>query len=128
MLGQQLPAHAAPRTLAAHALTEDAEKLAALVTSHRRNYTSPCGMNLKVLQNVEPQTDLPWYGGGLRFTCTQCGNCCTGQPGYVWISKKEIRGYVALLIDIPSLDELRLLIADFIKNATATTPSRGSKP
>jgi chemotaxis protein CheC len=44
------------------------------------------------------------------------------------ISKKEIRGYVALLMDIPSLDELRLLIADFIKNATATTPSRGSKP
>ena len=44
------------------------------------------------------------------------------------ISKKEIRGYVALLMDIPSLDELRLLIADFIKNATATTPSRRSKP
>ena len=44
------------------------------------------------------------------------------------ISKNEIRGYVALLMDIPSLDELRLLIADFIKNATATTPSRGSKP
>ena len=44
------------------------------------------------------------------------------------ISKKEIRGYVALLMDIPSLDELRLLIADFIKNAAATTPSRGSKP
>jgi len=44
------------------------------------------------------------------------------------ISKKEIRGYVALLMDIPSLDELRLLIADFINNATATTPSRGSKP
>ena len=40
------------------------------------------------------------------------------------ISKKEIRGYVALLMDIPSLDELRLLIADFIKNAPATTPSR----
>jgi hypothetical protein len=31
-------------------------------------------------------------------------------------------------MDIPSLDELRLLIADFIKNAPATTPSRGSKP
>jgi len=44
------------------------------------------------------------------------------------ISKKEIRGYIALLMDIPSLDELRLLIADFIKNATATTLSRASKP
>jgi chemotaxis protein CheC len=34
------------------------------------------------------------------------------------ISTKEIRGYVALLMDIPSMSELRSLIADFIKNAT----------
>ena len=32
----------------------------------------------------------PWYGDGLSFTCTQCGNCCTGGPGYVWISEVEI--------------------------------------
>jgi chemotaxis protein CheC len=30
------------------------------------------------------------------------------------ISKKEIHGYVALLMDIPSIDELRALIADFV--------------
>jgi chemotaxis protein CheC len=36
------------------------------------------------------------------------------------ISNKEVRGYVALLMDIPSLDELRLLIADFIKDVTGT--------
>lgn len=35
--------------------------------------------------------DAPWYEGGLKFTCSQCGNCCTGGPGYVWISKEEIR-------------------------------------
>ena len=35
-------------------------------------------------------TDKPWYKDGLRFTCTQCGNCCTGGPGYVWISRPEI--------------------------------------
>jgi chemotaxis protein CheC len=34
------------------------------------------------------------------------------------ISTKEIRGYVALLMDIPSVDELRSLIADFIARAT----------
>ena len=34
------------------------------------------------------------------------------------VSNKEIRGYVALLMDIPSLAELRLFIADFIKDAT----------
>jgi chemotaxis protein CheC len=36
------------------------------------------------------------------------------------ISKKEIRGYVALLMDIPSIDELRLLIADFVTSVTKT--------
>jgi Fe-S-cluster containining protein len=37
----------------------------------------------------QPETE-PWYADGLRFTCTQCGNCCTGGPGYVWISSVEI--------------------------------------
>ncbi len=32
-----------------------------------------------------------WYREGLRFSCTQCGNCCSGDPGYVWASKEEIR-------------------------------------
>ena len=36
------------------------------------------------------------------------------------ISTKEIRGYVALLMDIPSVEELRSLIADFISEATKT--------
>ena len=35
------------------------------------------------------------------------------------ISKKQISGYVALLMDIPSIDELRALIADFVTRATA---------
>jgi len=31
-----------------------------------------------------------WYRDGLRFECTQCGNCCSGDPGYVWATKEEI--------------------------------------
>ena len=31
----------------------------------------------------------PWYKDGLKFKCTQCGDCCTGAPGYVWINKEE---------------------------------------
>ena len=31
-----------------------------------------------------------WYGNGLKFECTQCGHCCTGAPGYVWVSLPEI--------------------------------------
>ena len=34
------------------------------------------------------------------------------------ISKKEIRGYVALLMDVPSIDQLRLLISDFVSRVT----------
>ena len=32
----------------------------------------------------------PWYRDGLRFTCTGCGDCCTGAPGYVWVNQEEI--------------------------------------
>lgn len=32
----------------------------------------------------------PWYREGLQFECTQCGNCCTGAPGYVFLSEEEI--------------------------------------
>ncbi|NOT01100.1 MAG: YkgJ family cysteine cluster protein [Phycisphaerales bacterium] len=31
-----------------------------------------------------------WYADGLSFSCTQCGNCCSGPPGYVWVTREEI--------------------------------------
>ena len=34
--------------------------------------------------------DDPWYRDGLRFTCTQCGHCCTGDPGFVWVTEEEL--------------------------------------
>lgn len=34
--------------------------------------------------------DEPWYQGGLRFRCTRCGNCCTGAPGFVWVTEDEV--------------------------------------
>lgn len=39
----------------------------------------------------------PWYQNGLRFTCTQCGKCCSGPEGYVWVSEEEIRAIAAAL-------------------------------
>lgn len=32
----------------------------------------------------------PWYRAGLQFECTQCGGCCSGAPGYVWVSEAEV--------------------------------------
>jgi Fe-S-cluster containining protein len=37
-----------------------------------------------------PDTPEPWFRDGLRFTCTQCGKCCTGDPGFVWVDDDEI--------------------------------------
>lgn len=34
--------------------------------------------------------DEPWFRDGLRFECTQCGDCCTGAPGFVWVNREEI--------------------------------------
>jgi Fe-S-cluster containining protein len=31
-----------------------------------------------------------WYKDGLRFHCTRCGNCCTGEPGHVWVNAEEL--------------------------------------
>lgn len=42
----------------------------------------------------------PWHREGLRFSCTRCGACCTGAPGYVWVNAEEIR-QIAQHLDQP---------------------------
>jgi Fe-S-cluster containining protein len=32
----------------------------------------------------------PWYADGLAFECTRCGKCCTGEPGFVWVTDEEL--------------------------------------
>ena len=39
----------------------------------------------------------PWYKDGLRFECTQCGDCCTGAPGFVWVNQEEIETFAKAL-------------------------------
>ncbi len=51
-------------------------------------------MKLDILN--QPAEQL-WYADGLSFTCTQCGNCCTGGPGFVWMSDVEIERLAAHL-------------------------------
>ncbi|MCH9811879.1 YkgJ family cysteine cluster protein [bacterium] len=28
---------------------------------------------------------------GLSFSCTGCGACCTGSPGFVWLKEEDIK-------------------------------------
>lgn len=51
--------------------------------------------------------DEPWYKEGLRFKCTQCGDCCTGAPGYVWVNQAEIEAIAAVVgeSDVEAFEE-----------------------
>lgn len=48
----------------------------------------------------EPET---WYREGLAFTCTRCGDCCRGAPGYVWVTDEEIQRLAALRGESPEV-------------------------
>lgn len=39
----------------------------------------------------EQTISTPWYRDGLSFSCTRCGRCCGGAPGFVWVTDEEIR-------------------------------------
>lgn len=47
-----------------------------------------------------------WYKDGLRFECTQCGDCCTGAPGYIWVTPEEMAG-IAQKIGEPDLEAFK---------------------
>jgi Fe-S-cluster containining protein len=51
-----------------------------------------------------------WYKDGLRFHCTGCGKCCTGAPGYVWLTKLEMAA-IADFLSIP----LDLFVRKYIR-------------
>ena len=43
----------------------------------------------------------PWWTKGLKFECRKCGNCCSGAPGYVWLTSEElhsIAGYCGMSV------------------------------
>jgi len=53
---------------------------------------------------------MTWYKNGLYFKCLKnCSKCCTGSPGYVWLTKSEIEKISKFL---------KLSIKDFLKKYT----------
>lgn len=59
------------------------------------------------IEHQPESSSEPWYKDGLRFRCTQCGNCCTGAPGAVWVSEEEIAAIAEYLGK--SVGEVRLM-------------------
>lgn len=53
------------------------------------------------------QSTAPWSADGLSFECSQCGDCCSGAPGAVWVTDEELTA-IALALGKP-LGEVRLL-------------------
>ncbi|WP_281744561.1 YkgJ family cysteine cluster protein [Thermanaerovibrio acidaminovorans] len=35
--------------------------------------------------------DEVWYSGGVRFQCLECGRCCRGESGAIWMTDEEVR-------------------------------------
>jgi uncharacterized protein len=63
---------------------------------------------IKIMENV-------WYNKGLRFKCTECGQCCTGSPGYVWATLEEVDTMAATL---------KISRQDFLKRYTRQIDGR----
>ncbi|GAB4137557.1 MAG: YkgJ family cysteine cluster protein [Planctomycetaceae bacterium] len=60
-----------------------------------------------------------WYEDGLRFECTQCGYCCTGAPGVVWVNDEEIQA-IAEYLEKP-VGEIRLMHTRPYRNGVSLT-------
>ena len=47
----------------------------------------------------------PWYRDGLAFECSQCGDCCSGEPGFVFVDAAEIADLAAFMqLDVESFE------------------------
>jgi len=52
------------------------------------------------------------HGPGLSFSCTMCGNCCTGPEGYVLVNEGEVQALAA---------RLGMSVHDFLEQHTHKT-------
>lgn len=56
---------------------------------------------------LQTENSPRFYDGGLRFSCKECGACCSKDPGDIWVSEAEIQ-QIAQYLKI-SVKELTLL-------------------
>ena len=39
---------------------------------------------------MDKRKDGPFWKDGLNFSCTSCGHCCRHEPGYVFLTEKDL--------------------------------------
>src|SRR5665811_1581683 len=76
-----------------------------------------CIRDRKIGCFVATEDALPWYKDGLHFKCTECGKCCTGGPGFVWITEEEMEGIAS---------SLKIYLERFKREYTRTRDNRYS--
>jgi Fe-S-cluster containining protein len=57
----------------------------------------------------------PWYKDGLHFKCTGCGKCCTGAPGFVFLTDEDVEKL---------LQHLKISKKEFLKRYTKSFNGR----
>ncbi len=57
-----------------------------LIDLSDRNETTPDNAEPEDKQDDAPP---PWYDPGLNFSCTRCGNCCSGPDHFVTFTEEE---------------------------------------
>ncbi|MDR3139633.1 MAG: YkgJ family cysteine cluster protein [Treponema sp.] len=60
----------------------------------------------------------PFYAEGLRFSCTRCSACCRYEPGYVFLTEKDVAILAAAL---------KMSYNDFIKAFCRWVPAAGGQ-
>jgi Fe-S-cluster containining protein len=55
---------------------------------------------------MKKEENTPWFKEGLKFKCTGCGACCTGSPGYVFLTEHDEKRIANFLkISIPEFQK-----------------------
>ncbi|OQR88412.1 belonging to Uncharacterized protein family UPF0153 [Thraustotheca clavata] len=73
------------------------------------------GINIR--HGTRCMSSNPWYKDGLSFTCTKCGNCCSGRAGSVRFADEELTKMA---------DKMKVSVSEFLTKYTRRQ-GRGSK-
>jgi Fe-S-cluster containining protein len=66
-----------------------------------------------------------FFDAGIRFECQRCGTCCTGDPGFIRISEREIR-LLANFLQMPVQDLTRKHLKSIASGFTIAEEADGA--